>query len=138
MLVNIQIQLVRSPTCYNYIGLTNNFLLFHCRRPARKAPPPHADLLPPPPVKKIPPPPKTAPMKKPTKSKNKEPLPKERLAKDAAKKQPPPKVPKRQHTNLISSIGKIVEKNRQFFHDRRGNAVAQSTAVLIPYVLSLL
>ena len=44
----------------------------------------------------------------------------------------------RKHVPLLSAIGKNVEKYKQFFKDRRGGAVAQSTAVLIPYVLSLL
>ena len=59
------------------------------------------------------------------------------VKKDSSK--PPRKIPrKKDHFGILSSIGKIVEKNRQFLNDRRGGAVAQSTAVLIPYVLSLL
>ena len=63
------------------------------------------------------------------------------------RKKPPPvkkisqrskKLPRKQHSPLLSAIGKNVEKYKQFFKDRRGGAVAQSTAVLIPYVLSLL
>ena len=90
------------------------------------------------PVKKSKEMPSKKPLQKVKKIIKEKPSPKLSVKKDSSKP-PPRKIPrKKDHFGILSSIGKIVEKNRQFLNDRRGGAVAQSTAVLIPYVLSLL
>ena len=133
------------------IGNEVNFNLyilffFNFRRPARKIK--AKDQLQPPP----PPPPSSVKKSstelsaKPSNLKPTTAVVKENTNNNNRKKPPPvkkisqrsKKLPRKQHSPLLSAIGKNVEKYKQFFKDRRGGAVAQSTAVLIPYVLSLL
>ena len=123
----------------------NLYIFINFRRPARKIkakdqlqPPPP----PPPSVKKS----STELSAKPSNLKPTTAVVKENTNNNNRKKPPPvkkisqrsKKLPRKQHSPLLSAIGKNVEKYKQFFKDRRGGAVAQSTAVLIPYVLSLL
>ena len=120
-----------------------HFLNF--RRPARKIKAKDQLQPPPPPssVKKS----STELSAKPSNLKPTTAVVKENTNNNNNRKKPPPvkkisqrskKLPRKQHSPLLSAIGKNVEKYKQFFKDRRGGAVAQSTAVLIPYVLSLL
>ena len=123
----------------------NLYIFLNFRRPARKIKAKDQLQPPPPPpssVKKS----STELSAKPSNLKPTTAVVKENTNNNNRKKPPPvkkisqrsKKLPRKQHSPLLSAIGKNVEKYKQFFKDRRGGAVAQSTAVLIPYVLSLL
>ena len=123
----------------------NLYIFINFRRPARKIKAKDQLQPPPPPpssVKKS----STELSAKPSNLKPTTAVVKENTNNNNRKKPPPvkkisqrsKKLPRKQHSPLLSAIGKNVEKYKQFFKDRRGGAVAQSTAVLIPYVLSLL
>lgn len=101
-------------------------------------------------IKNRPPPRKPQPVQKksaaPPKRKSAPPPPKKQPLSPAPKKKLPPQKPSssrkgkipHSHKTMLHKIKDVVNGHKKFFVTRDGTALAQSTAVILPYVLSLL